>query len=222
MTARRASFAVIWFAMSGVAGGADGGTPERPRPRTIGPASAPGAFLGPLPSSGRGGSSEAEPDGTVTFHDHRLRYARRDALLAFDLSDEFARELTPGTLYPHDKANFLAATYRQRTDMAARAHAKRMQAALADIPARLDALWGDTRYRRRERRRIIFLLWAEADRSSSDGRSASAVIESWIRLHLPAGSPDAYGKSELQSLLGERPELPPFSPYGSPLDMRTR
>lgn len=245
MTARRARFAIIWLAMSGVAGAADGGAPAHPR--NLGPASAPGAFLGPLPSGGPRGRSEVErryqltprsgggasydspefkaivaSDGTVTFHDHRLRYARRDAALVFDLSDEFARELAHGTLYPHEKANFLAATYRQRTDMAARAHVRQMRAALADIPARLDALWADTRYRRRERRRIIFLLWAEADRSSSGGRSAAAAIESWIRLHLPPGSPDAYGKLELESLSGERPELPPFSPYRSPLDMRTR
>lgn len=243
MTARRARFAVLWFAMSGVAVAADGGAPERAR--NVGSANAPGAFLGPLPSAGPRGSSEVErryqltprsdggasydspefkaivaPDGTVTFHDHRLRYARRDAALVFDLSDEFARELGRGTLYPHEKANFLAATYRHRTDMAARAHVTRMRAALADIPARLDALWADTRYRRRERRRIIFLLWAEADRSSPGGRSAAALIESWIRLHLPPGSPDAYGKFELEALSGERPQLPPFSPYRSPLDMR--
>lgn len=243
MTARRARVAVVWLAMSGVAGAADGGAPKR----NVGPASASGAFVGPLPSGDPRGRSEVErryaltprsdggasydspefkaivaPDGTVTFHDHRLRYARRDAALVFDLSDEFARELAHGTLYPHEKANFLAATYRQRTDMAARAQARRMQAALADVPARLDALWAETRYRRRERRRVIFLLWAEADRSSSGGRSAAAIIETWIRAHLPPGSPDAYGKFELEALSGERPDLPPFSPYRSPLDMRAR
>jgi hypothetical protein len=243
VTIRGAAFAVLLLATSGVVEAADGGVQEHPRSGA--PGRAPGAFLGPLPAAGDTGSAEVEgrypltarpgggafydspqfsatvaPDGTVTFHDHRLRYARRDAVLNFDLSDEFSRELARGTLYRHEKANFLAATFRQRTDMAARAYAVRMRAALEELPARLDALWADTRYRRRERRRIIFLLWAEADRSSSVGRSADAIIEGWIRRRLPPGSSNAYSKSEMEALSRERPGLTPFSPYGSLLEMR--
>ncbi len=237
------AFVVIWFATNGIVEAADGGSPAHQHKSV--PANAPGAFLGPLPASGHAQTAEADgrypltsrpdggasydspefsatvaPDGSVTFHDHRLRYARRDAAFRFDLSDEFSRELGHGTLYRHEKANFLAATFRQRTDMAARAYASRMRLALDDLPSRLDALWADTRYRRRERRRITFLLWADADPSSPGAHPAQTIIESWIRRRLPPGSPDAYGKSELEALSRERPELRPFTPYGPPRELR--
>ena len=46
-----------------------------------------------------------------------------------------------------------------------------------DLPHRLDALWADTRYRRRERRRIIFLLWEDMNFSAADARPAATIIE---------------------------------------------
>jgi hypothetical protein len=209
-------------------------------------AGAPGAFLGPLPPVGNRGDSEAErkyplvprpdgallydspqfsaavaPDGTVAFHDHRIRYSPRDAMLSFDLSDEFARELAHGTLYPYEKANFLAATFGRRTTMAAKVYSAQIRTALADIPRQLDALWADTRYRRRERRRVVFLLWEEADASTAAGRSADTTIEAWIREHLPLGSSDAYSKAELDAISRERAGHLPFRPYPSPLEMRS-
>jgi hypothetical protein len=142
-------------------------------------------------------------------------------MFSFDLSDEFARELAHGTLYPREKANFLAATFGRRTTMAAKAYSAQMRTSLDDIPRRLDVLWADTRYRRRERRRVIFLLWAEADTSTAEGRSADKIIEGWIREHLPLGSSDAYAKAELDAISRERAGHLPFSPYPSPLDMRS-
>jgi hypothetical protein len=244
VTIRPALVAVGMFAMTGVAEAADGGLREQqPQAR---PRSAPGALLGPLPAGKRGSDVDGErqyrltarpdggafydspefsatvaADGTGTFHDHRLRYSPPDAAATFDLSDEFAREFGHGTQYRYQKANFLAATFRERTEMAAHAHSVRVQASLDDIPSRLDALWSNTRYRRRERRRIIFLLWAEADLSTRQGHSAQAVIESWIRKRLPPASPGAYSQAELDTLSHERPDLPRFAPYPSPLEMRS-
>jgi hypothetical protein len=237
------------FVASPAARGADGGggAPEhRPHDAGGGP---PGAKLGPLPSAGaateRPGSGEAEaryalepradggffyeapqftavvaPDGTVAFQDRRLVYSAPKSTFTFDLSDEFVRELAHGTLYPHEKANFLAATFLQRTAMAGRWYADQKRAAQADLPHRLDALWADTRYRRRERRRVIFLLWAETNGSTADGRSAAAIIETWIRQRLPRGSADAYSDVELKALSGDPSTQRPFRPYGSPLEMR--
>ncbi len=241
---RAALTAVVILIAGPAAHGADGSV--RQSHRDSPDAGAPGAFLGPLPTTGSRGDSEAghdyplvtrpngtlfydspqfsaavATDGTVTFHDHRVRYSPRDAMLSFDLSDEFVRELAHGTLYPHEKANFLAATFGRRTTMAARAHSAEMRTALEDIPRRLDALWADTRYRRRERRRVIFLLWEEADTSTAAGRSADKIIEAWIREHLPLGSSDAYGKAELDAISRERAGHPPFRPYPSPLEMRS-
>lgn len=242
--ARAALTAVVVFMTGRAASGADGGLREIPRDSTT--AGAPGAFLGPLPAAGSRKDSEsglAYPlvtrpngtltydspqfsaavalDGTVTFDDHRVRYSPRDAMLSFDLSDEFARELAHGTLYPHEKANFLAATFGRRTTMAAKAYSVQTRRVLEGLSRRLDALWADTRYRRRERRRIIFLLWAEADTSTAEGRSADNIIEAWIRRHLPLGSSDAYGKAELEAIAKERAGHLPFRPYPSPLDMRS-
>jgi hypothetical protein len=214
----------------------------------------PGAALGPLPvatGTTRPGMRDAEaryplkaradggfvyeaplysaavaPDGTVIFHDRRLEYSAPEATFSFDLSDEFARELGHGTLYAHDKANFLAATFKRRTEMAAKVYAEQMRAAKDDLPHRLDALWADDRYRRRERRRVIFLLWSEVNTSAADARPAAGIIEAWIRKQLPRGSADAYSDDELEALSRERGrgqgqgDERAFRPYGSPLQMR--
>ena len=112
------------------------------------------------------------PDGTVAFHDRRIAYSARKATFSFDLSDEFVREFAHGTANPYLKANFLAATFKRRTAMAAEVNSQHVRAARAELSRQLDALWDDTRYRRRERRRIVFLRWQELDKSSADGRSA--------------------------------------------------
>ena len=171
-------------------------------------------------------SAAVAPDGTVTFHDRRLEYSAPESTFSFDLSDEFARELGHGTLYAHDKANFLAATFKRRTEMAAKVYAVQMRAAKDDLPRRLDALWADDRYRRRERRRVIFLLWSEVNTSAADARPAAGIIEAWIRKQLPRGSADAYSDDELEALSRERGleqgqgDKRAFRPYGSPLQMR--
>ena len=218
--------------------GPDGGA-QRAVPRDDGPA---GAFLGPLKKPGESDperryplkpgangsllyeapqfSAEVALDGTVTFHDRRIAYSARKSTFSFDLSDEFARELAHGTAYPYLKANFLAATFKRRTEMAAEVNSRQMRAARAELPRQLDALWDDTRYRRRERRRIVFLLWQELDTSSVDGRSSAATIEAWIRKRLPRGSAEAYNDQELDAYSHERRGAPAFNPYGSPLEMR--
>jgi hypothetical protein len=213
------------------------------------PQGPPGAALGPLPPPppppSRPGTADAEeryplklrgdggfnyqapqfsalvaPDGTVTFHDRRLGYSASQATFTFDLSDEFARGFAHGTLYPNEKANFLAATFNRRTGMAARWYADQKRAARDDLPRRLDAIWADGRYRRRERRRVIFLLWAEMNPSGPAQPPESAIVETWVRKHLPQGSPDAYSPDELQAFASERPGQRPFRPYLSPLEMR--
>ena len=218
----------------------DGGL-QRAAPREDGPA---GAFLGPLKKPGESDperryplkpgangtllyeapqfSAEVAPDGTVTFRDRRIAYSARKSTLSFDLSDEFVREFKRGTSYPYLKANFLAGTFKQRTAMAAEVNSRQMRAARAELPSQLDALWADTRYRRRERRRIVFLLWQDLDKSSADGRSGATTIEAWIRKSLPRGSADAYNDPELDLYSHEHSGAPAFNPYGSLLQMRQR
>jgi hypothetical protein len=219
----------------------DGGVPAVPRA-----GGAPGAFLGPLPFGAgeeKGDESNPErhyplkpgakgslvyeapqfsavvaPDGTVMFHDRRIDYSTGKSTFNFDLSDEFVRELTHGTSSRYAKADFLAATFKRRTAMAADVSSKQMRAARTDLLRQLDVIWADTRYRRRERRRIIFLLWQRLETSDASAPSATTTIEAWIRKHLPRGSPDAYGDQEVAAYSRERQGQPAFSPYGSPLE----
>jgi hypothetical protein len=236
-------------AADGGAGGHEGKTPDAGAQKSPArPTTAAGAFLGPLPPAAgteQTGGSDPEsryplkrrpdggllydapqfsavvaPDGTVTFHDRRLTYSAPKSAFSFDLSDEFVHEFTRGTLYPYEKANFLAATFARRTSMAAKTYARQMRTAQDELPRQLDGLWADTRYRRRERRRIIFLLWEEVDTAEATSRPAAKIIEAWIRKHLARNSPDAYTDDELAAFSRERAGQPGFRPYGSPLEMR--
>jgi hypothetical protein len=234
------------YASDGGTGGvnrekADGGTLNTVLRRT-GP---PGTFLGALPSTaGRGPqrdadpekqyplktrangglfyvapqfSAEVAPDETVRFHDRRVRYSAPKVTLSFDLFDDFIHDFAHGTLYPYEKANFLAATFKRRTAMAAKWYSGQMRAAAQELPRRLDTLWADTRYRRRERRRIICLLWQDVDTSVAGAPPSAAIIEAWIRKRLPRGSPDAYTDDEVDACSRERVGGPAFRPYGAPL-----
>ena len=106
--------------------------------------------------------------------------------------------------------------------MAANVSSQQMRAAQLELPTQLDALWADTRYGRREQRRIIFLLWRELETAHGNGRSAATTIEAWVRKRLPRGSPDSYGDQELAAYFREDQNQPAFSPYGFPLEMRWR
>jgi hypothetical protein len=50
-------------------------------------------------------------------------------------------------------------------------------------------LWGDRRYTVRERRRILYEIWYEMDRTP-DSERAAKIIDEFIRRCLPCGSPD--------------------------------
>ena len=165
-------------------------------------------------------SAEVALDGTVTFHDRRLRYSAPKVTFSFDLTDEFVHDVKNGTLNRYDKANFLAATFDRRTDMAEKWYARQIRAADKILPGGLDTLWADTRYRRRERRRIICLLWADVDSSSENARLTRTTIEAWIRKTLPQGSSDAYTRDELDTCSQSRVGASVFRPYGTPFEMR--
>lgn len=158
-------------------------------------------------------SAEVAPDGTVRFHDRRLQYSPSQTTFSFDLFDEFVHHLAHGTLYPYEKASFLTATFKRRTAMAEKWYARQIRAAGQDLPRRLDALWADTRYRRRERRRIICLLWEDVDTSAPGATNAATTIVGWVRKRLPRGSSDAYTDDELDACSRERAGAPAFSPY---------
>jgi len=123
---------------------------------------------------------------------------------AFDLTDEIMSSLGSDP-YAVDKARFLSATFEFRTKLAAEAQQALMKETLDFFPQRLEALWADTRYGPRERRRIIYELWAQADRDPS-GRRAAEMIDLFVRQRLACGAPNGYTRAELDALRALHPE----------------
>jgi hypothetical protein len=122
---------------------------------------------------------------------------------SFDLTDEFVRMLGhhPNQL---EKARFLSATFEFRIQLAAETRRADLKRALDKLPERLDELWNDGRYSSRERRRLLYELWADLDQTG-DGEKAAAIILRFIRRRLPCGTSDAYSKDELDAFAKARP-----------------
>ncbi len=113
----------------------------------------------------------------------------------FDLTDEIMRAYGQDP-YAREKARFLSATFEFRIRMAIAARKADMKSALERLPERLDELWGDERYTPRERRRILYELWYETERTP-EGDQAARSIDEFIRRRLPCGSPAGYTGEEL-------------------------
>jgi hypothetical protein len=127
----------------------------------------------------------------------------------FDLSDEIMRGLgkDPNAL---DKARFLSATFEFRMQLAIAQRKRQMREALDDLPRLLDDLWADGRYSARERRRILYELWYETDKTP-EGDRAAKTIDGFIRRRLPCGGVDGYTPGELDAFRKSHPDRP-FSP----------
>jgi hypothetical protein len=125
---------------------------------------------------------------------------------SFDLTDELLRALGKD---PHarDKARFLSATFEFRIKLAIEGRKRLMKKALDDLPRHLEALWADERYSPRERRRILFELWYEMDRTP-EGDRAAKTIDAFIRRRLPCGGADGYTPGELDAFRRSHPDRP--------------
>jgi hypothetical protein len=124
----------------------------------------------------------------------------------FDLTDELMRALGKDP-YAYDKARFLSATFEFRMKLAIEERKRLMKKALDDLPRHLEDLWADTRYSPRERRRILFELWYEMDRTP-DGDRAAKTIDAFIRRLLPCGGADGYTPGELDAFRTSHPDRP--------------
>lgn len=131
----------------------------------------------------------------------------------FDLTDELMLRFGQGW-YRYEKAKFLSATFEFRLKMAVAEHRRLLRAAIDVLPDRLDALWADDGYTPREKRRILFLLWAEADRTEPSTGAVVETIEIWIRRRLPRGSALAFSALELSECRNQIAGRA-FSPYGA-------
>jgi hypothetical protein len=172
--------------------------------------------VAPLPPIPRSPAAKLEPSEICP--QNSPCYALPDNLIVaevgatMDLTDEIMRALGQDP-YRVEKAHFLAATFEFRMKLAVAARREDMRKSLDRLPRMLAAWWGDFRYSARERRRVLFELWREAD-GTPEGMRAANMIEKFIQRQLPCGSPDAYTPAELQAYpsngLGRR-----FSPYGA-------
>lgn len=123
-----------------------------------------------------------------------------------DLTDELMHQLGRDP-YAREKADFLSATYPFRVQLASDANQGLLKETLDFFPQRLEALWADTRYSPRERRRILYDLWYQTD-STPAGRHAAEMIGAFIERQLACGSADAYTPEELQAFRARHPERP--------------
>jgi hypothetical protein len=204
----------------GASGGTGGGRGWRPR----GDAGDP--ILGkveevkserfPLQSLGREGylyegprfSAHVTPEGEVRFDDKNIGFNRGTSSGSFDVTDLLMKGKGEDSRR-YEKQKFLEATADLRAELARKARAERTREALAGLPSHLASVWGDRRRPARERRRLLFALWKEAD--DEGGREARVIIESFIRQRLPEGSDEAYSTDELDAY--SRAGRQPFQPY---------
>jgi hypothetical protein len=116
----------------------------------------------------------------------------------FDVTDELLRGLGEDP-YRAEKARFLAATSDWRLERARLHQARLREVALDALDDDLARAWADQRFVPSERRRLLFYRWLEMD-DSPEGKQGAAIIESFIRQRLPAGSPDGFTAPELQGM----------------------
>jgi hypothetical protein len=167
----------------------------------------------PLPEKPRqltanhGGSTYEDPgerfgarvnrDGTVQLSDQNIR--AQGLGFGFDLTDALSKALGHETYLP-EKRQLLEESFDRRAILAASTHRERVESALAELPARLEALWSDGRRSARERRQLLFELWDEIDEHDPACRAARMRIIEFIRRRLPEGSPEGYSPGELSAL----------------------
>lgn len=130
----------------------------------------------------------------------------------FDLTDEIMR-LIGDRPYSVEKARFLAATAGFRAHLGAAHRQATLRKALDALPGVLRDVWADRARTAAERRRILYLLWADIDPGAAGGARALTEIETFIRTQLPAGSPDAYPSAELDVYGTKRDDGRRFAPY---------
>jgi hypothetical protein len=82
-----------------------------------------------------------------------------------------------------------------------------------EVRVAVERIMDDTALTAPARRARIFRLWDDCAEDAA-GRRARAVIEGFVRRHLPQGGSRAYGEAELRALNAERLSEAPFRPYG--------
>jgi hypothetical protein len=153
-------------------------------------------------------TAEVRSDGTVEFHPPAWLHARGNGVFAFGYDRDFSQE----------KALFLESTFESRAALGVRFRERMARAAVGELPWRARAILCDPERSIEERRRLIYQLWEDAAEPEDaelgvHGAAARAVIERFVAMNLPAGSPVAYTIEELAAINQGRGRMPAFDPY---------
>jgi hypothetical protein len=92
------------------------------------------------------------------------------------------------------------------------------RASLTEIPWHARAIWCDPDQSVEEKRRLLYVLWADAAEPEDPelgewGGRARTIVEAYIQQNLPQGSPFSFPDEELARLNRSRGRVPWFDPY---------
>jgi hypothetical protein len=153
-------------------------------------------------------TADVRADGTVEFRPPAWLHWRGNLTVAFGHDRDFR----------YEKALFLDATFEARATMGAQFRQRMARASVGELPWRARAIWCDPSRSAAERRRLLYQLWEDAAEPEDPdlgmhGAAARAVLERFVAMNLPAGSPEAYSVGELTALNRTRGRMPAFDPY---------
>jgi len=176
-----------------------------------------------------GFNAKVGADGRVKFNDINIRgsffLVPPFVFIAgvMDITDVVMRWMGVDP-YQYAKARFLERTFAERMRMRRRYDAINMQRALNGLPAYLAAVWRQP-WSAELRRRVLFVLWDECAEAGNEsmregGAKARQLIDRFVALKLPPGSPNGYTVAELRALNARRTSMASFKPYAD-LPQRT-
>ncbi len=151
-------------------------------------------------------------DGTVSFEDKSIGFAKGSLGGSFDLTDIVMKRRHEDP-YRFEKEKFMTATTKKREELLKRAHDARMQNALAELPWSCEHIWQDRARTASQRRRELYELWrdTEADGDPKMTVAARKIIAAYIQRYLPEDSVNAFTDAEIASFNANGG--PHFGPY---------
>ena len=132
---------------------------------------------------------------------------------SFDLMDFIERDILGLPIYTAEKRWFLEQTQALRERLAREYRAEVLAQANRRLRGRLLLLLEDEALTGVQLRAAVFELWDDCA-DDAIGAEAKAVVEAFVREHLPKGGPLAFGEEELRDLNEGRLSSKLFDPYG--------
>jgi hypothetical protein len=164
-------------------------------------------------------SARILPDGRVEFSDRaNVRFGdfggpsnSLGATVRFDISD--AAERRHGNdPYQAERRWFLGETEELREQLTTTHRQEVSVSEGRNLRGSLERIWQDRARSAAQRRAALFRVW-DGMAEDETGAPARRAVLTFVRMTLPAGSPDAYSSDELSRLNGRRVSEEAFEPY---------